>query len=242
METTPALDQGHAWRLTLRVAADLTTGAVFVCGLLAINARAQPLVFAMFLIAAGLLDVADGALARRAGGPTAHGAVLDVVADWVTFGLAPMVLAVSHQRLDLISLASLAFYGLAALTRLVRAGRDFQHRHVGHVGLPMPAAGGLIVGLSLLLPAAALPFGIVLVAFLAVTKRPYPSFQSLWRQDPWVSVVIGTTGAVLAIGSWETAWLTVSGAYAGYPWIKALRSQRRLPAALEAENSTASGL
>jgi CDP-diacylglycerol--serine O-phosphatidyltransferase len=222
LRTTSVLSKGYSGRLTLRIVADLTTGGVLVCGLLAINARAQPFVFAMYLIAAGLLDVADGALARRAGGPTAHGTVLDVVADWVTFGLAPMILSVAHQRLDLIGSASLALYGLAALTRLVRAGRDFQQPHVGHLGLPMPAAGGLIVGFSLLLPSSALPFGIVLVAFLAVTQRQYPSFQSLWRQHPWISVVVGATGAALAIGSWETAWLTVSGAYAGYPWIKAL--------------------
>jgi phosphatidylserine synthase len=222
MGTASVFRKGRSGRLTLRIAADLTTGAVFVCGVLAINAHAQPLVFATYLIAAGVLDIADGAFARRAGGPTAHGAVLDIVADWVAFGLAPIILSASHQRPGVIGSASLALYGLAALTRLVRAGRDFQQRHVGHLGLPMPAAGGLIVGLSLLLPASALPFGIVLVAFLAVTQRAYPSFQSLWRQDRWVSVVVGATGAVLAIGSWETAWLTVSGAYAGYPWIKAI--------------------
>jgi CDP-diacylglycerol--serine O-phosphatidyltransferase len=219
------LNKSRGRRLTLRVVADLTTSAVFVCGLLAINANAQPFSFAMYLIAAGLLDIADGALARRAGGPTAHGAVLDIVADWVTFGLAPIVLAISLRPLGVILSASLALYGLAALTRLIRAGLDFQQRHAGHLGLPMPAAGGLIVGFSLLLPSSALPVGIGLVAVLAVTQRPYPSFQSLWHEDPWASVVIGATGAVLAISSWETAWLMVSGAYAGYPWINALRSR-----------------
>lgn len=222
MGTAPAPPDGRTGRLILRVLADLMTGAVFAGGLLAINARAQPFHFAMYLFAAALLDVADGALARWAGGPTAHGVVLDIVADWVTFALAPIVLLGSRHRIDVVSVACLALYGLAAFARLVRAGRGFRRRHAGHVGLPMPAASGLVVGFGLLLPAAALPAGVILVAFLAVTQRRYPSFWSVWRQDPWVSVAVGATSAVLAIGSWEIAWLTVSGAYAGYPWIKAL--------------------
>src|SRR5258708_39253023 len=130
MGTASVLTKGRGGRRTFRVVADLPPGAVLVCGLLAINAHAQPLIFAMYLIAAGLLDIADGALARQAGGPTAHGAVLDIVADWVTFGLAPMVLSGSHQRLDLIGSVSLALYRLAALARLVCPGLDFQRRRL----------------------------------------------------------------------------------------------------------------
>jgi hypothetical protein len=75
-----------------------------------------------------------------------------------------------------------------------------------------------------------------LVALLAVTQKPYPSHQSLWRQDRWISVIVAVTGAVLALGSWEAAWLTVSGAYAGYPWIRELRLQWRIHAGRHADH------
>jgi phosphatidylserine synthase len=153
----------------------------------------------------------------------------------VTFGLAPIVLSVANRPLNVIGFACLALYGLAALIRLIRTGRDYQRQRIGYLGLPMPAAGGLIVGFSLVLPSSALPFGIALVAFLAVTQRLYPSHQSLWRQDPWISVIVAATGAILAISSWETAWLTVSGAYAGYPWIKSLRSRWRIQTSLDTD-------
>ena len=45
--------------------------------------------------------------------------------------------------------------------------------------------------------------------------------------------------AVLATSSWEAGWLTVSGAYAGYPWISALRSRWRIQAALDADHGGA---
>ncbi len=115
-------------------------------------------VHAAWLLFLGMvLDALDGRVARMTRADTAFGAELDSLADVVTFGLAPAVLAwVAGVRAGLsqdLLWAAGAVYVACAAIRLARynvthalpkraKSSDFE-------GLPSPAAAGLVAGLLL---------------------------------------------------------------------------------------------
>ncbi|NXL87034.1 TM269 protein, partial [Alectura lathami] len=91
-----------------------------------------------------LLDLADGAVARRLDACSALGAKLDDFADFTTFGLATALLLQTQGVLDgLLAIA----YVLAVFTRLCffSSGIPFTYR-----GLPCPYASSLLASTFLL--------------------------------------------------------------------------------------------
>ena len=207
---------------TWRIAADLATGGVFACGVLAIANHDDPARLVTLVVTAAMLDGADGALARRAGGPCAHGAALDVLADMTAFGLAPVVLVLSQPQLQSglpVVLALLVVYLVASLYRLIRAGRAYRRRSHPHCGLPMPAAGTLLLGMGLALPMPLLVAGTALVSLLAVSHQPYPIVARLWRSERSLFIILMVLGLILFPISQALALLLLSGSYAVYPWL-----------------------
>src|SRR5688500_3375761 len=78
------------WLLTR--AADAATLGVLACGVLILMLPVTLPTAPWLIVLAAVLDVVDGALARRAGGATRYGAHLDIAADWIAFGAAPVKL------------------------------------------------------------------------------------------------------------------------------------------------------
>lgn len=106
-----------------------------------------------------LLDGLDGRVARMAKADGAFGTQLDSLADMVSFGLAPAVLAwIVGTRAGLpgaLLWAAGALYAAAAALRLARynvqhASPRLASRNPDFEGLPSPAAAGLVAGLILL--------------------------------------------------------------------------------------------
>ena len=105
-----------------------------------------------------VLDALDGRVARMTRADTAFGAQLDSLADMVTFGLAPAVLAwVAGVRAGLdqnLLWAAGAVYAACAAIRLARYNvKQALPRRVkssDFEGLPSPAAAGLVAGLLVL--------------------------------------------------------------------------------------------
>ena len=102
---------------------------------------------AELIVVAGILDALDGRIARLTDSCSAFGAELDSLADLVSFGVAPAVLAYQwglapHGQ---PFLAAFAFV-LAAALRLARFNVH-SHETDGScfAGLPSPAAAGLVV-------------------------------------------------------------------------------------------------
>jgi phosphatidylserine synthase len=210
-----------AWR----IAADLASGGVFTCGILAVASRESPTRFAVLVVAAGLLDGVDGALARRAGGPSAHGATLDVIADLAAFCLAPAALALTQPRLQAVlpaALAVLCAFVFASLFRLIRSRRAFLHPGPAYCGLPMPTVGALVTGMCLTLPTPLFFAGTMLISQLAVSRRPYPRLAWLWRFERSAFIALVAMAIGLAFFSPGHA-LLISGIYAAYPWIGRMR-------------------
>src|SRR5438477_2317803 len=160
--------------------------------------------YAAILIGIGyVLDGLDGRIARLTKTTSDFGVQLDSIADVVTFGVAPAILAFSwglgasegingpaakhvHQ---LGSLATFAFVVCGALrlarfnTQSKKPPESISKRHF--VGLPIPAAAGMVAAVvhfyktPILLVGSALlwSFLILLLAFLMISTVRYASFK-----------------------------------------------------------------
>jgi CDP-diacylglycerol--serine O-phosphatidyltransferase len=107
---------------------------------------------AVAILVSGVLDALDGAVARLTGSATEFGVQLDSLADLVSFGVAPGLLAYAWALLPFNRLGWLAcflFVGCGAL-RLARF--NIQVRKVDKryfVGLPIPAAAAFVASFVL---------------------------------------------------------------------------------------------
>lgn len=196
---------------TIQVLPTLVTAGNLVAGLLCIaylqDAAADPeaagglLVKAAWLIFIGMLcDAADGRIARLTGTSSGFGAQLDSLADIVTFGVAPALLAKTvvdaavaggalppiHGR---VLFALGVVYVIGAALRLARynvesdrtGAKDGKHVTVMFSGLPSPAAAGVIASLVLVHDLYAFLHGIEwalllltpLLGFLMISRLPY---------------------------------------------------------------------
>ena len=135
-----------------------------------------------------VLDLLDGRIARLTNTATDFGLQLDSLADVISFGIAPSILAfvwglsTLNHRLGWIAAFTFAICGAMRLARFnVQAG-NLKH----FVGLPIPAAGGTIAAIThffeepILNPlGAVLMMGTVfLLSFLMVSSIRYSSFKS----------------------------------------------------------------
>ncbi len=145
---------------------------------------------APFILGAGLLDVADGRIARLSGTTSEFGGELDSLADAVSFGVAPALLAYAWGMYGLPRIGQLTAFlfvvcGVARLARFNVQRKAVDGRHF--VGLPIPAAAGLVAALVLLLPqrlsdrlpSTLVAVGTALVALLMVSTFRYPSFKNV---------------------------------------------------------------
>lgn len=156
----------------------------------------------IFILCGMLCDALDGRVARMGGRESLFGKEFDSIADIVSFGLAPalMVIFLILNREDNEEYATkigffLAFvYLLCAAVRLARfnvithpavhseniakSGGDF-------IGLPVPAAAGMIATIVLLLTqhdlklAFLLPYLMLLISYLMISPIRYPSFKKI---------------------------------------------------------------
>jgi CDP-diacylglycerol--serine O-phosphatidyltransferase len=138
-----------------------------------------------------LLDMLDGRIARLTGTSSEFGGELDSLADVVSFGVAPALLAYSWGFADSIPRAGWLAAFLFVTCGALRLARFNVQRHAVDgryfVGLPIPAAAGQLAALVHFLPAAieTRPLAVVVLAvtvtlaFLMVSTLRYRSFKSL---------------------------------------------------------------
>ena len=199
------------------------------------------------ILGACLFDMLDGRIARAIGEESPFGREFDSLADIVSFGVAPALL-MHHVVLDSMDSEKAGwfiayFYVLCGAIRLARfnclaqiasgkPSKDF-------TGCPIPAAAGVIASVTLLLldPNAksfleigpwrwVLPGLMVLLSFLMVSKRKYPSFKGLsWRTKrsfPWFFAAIFLVALILYKPMIMPSILFVGYLFYGLvrPWVK----------------------
>lgn len=180
-----------------------------------------------FILGACVFDLLDGRLARLGGHESPFGREFDSLADIVSFGVAPALLAYQIVLRDFAQTGWLiAFvYLLCGALRLARfncwsaepvedvaADSDF-------VGFPIPAAAGLIASLTLMMLwleegareigpwKFALPALLLFLSFMMFSHVRYPSFKGLgWRTrhslPRFLAVIL-----ILAVAAMNYQWM-----------------------------------
>lgn len=183
---------------------------------------------ALLIFCAGVVDALDGRIARLTGTASEFGAQYDSLADVITFGMAPALLAYLWGLSQFGRAGWLVplFYLVCAATRLARFNvqigavdsRSF-------VGLPTPAAAGAVCSILYFLshrdiaaPDLRQVFGVViLVSLLAlgtlmVSTFRYASFKALDLRRPWSYRAMLPVAAVLLIAAWQPTAFFLSAA------------------------------
>ncbi len=131
----------------------------------------------IFIILATVADGLDGFLARRTGGGPL-GANLDSLADLVSFGVAPAVLAIVVIGPAWPAYALGGIYLICGTLRLARFNISPKNNRFFE-GLPIPAAG-MILSASALFGRLTLILALMLLlSVLMVSSFPYPKVRDL---------------------------------------------------------------
>ena len=163
---------------------DLFTLLNVVFGFLALLAAGRawggsfPQYSVVFILLAAMADGLDGFLARKVGG-SPLGANLDSLADLISFGTAPVFLAISAFHLPPHIWPVGIFFLLCGTLRLARFNVVSGKSDRFFEGLPIPAAG-IALSASVLLGRPALTIVLMLfLALLMVSSIPYPKIRDL---------------------------------------------------------------
>jgi CDP-diacylglycerol--serine O-phosphatidyltransferase len=167
---------------------------------------------ALLVFLAAVLDMLDGRIARMTGTESEFGREYDSLADVITFGAAPALLAYLWGLHEFAKDAWLlsVFYMVCAATRLARF--NVQTRVVDSrwfVGLPMPAAAGAICSLLVFAPEytgdlrvvmqVVMGLALLLIGVLMVSTFRYKSFKSIDLRKRWSYRAFVPLAAVLLV-------------------------------------------
>ena len=197
----------------------LTTGNLAAGFFAIIKASSGDVVVASYaIVVAAVFDILDGRAARMTGNVSRFGAEYDSIADTVSFGVAPAVLAFYAGHFADLGWAGwvLAFvYTACGSLRLARFNVQSGRYQGRFDGLPSPAAAGMVaasvwfknflvgpeVGLGL--PPIVPALGVATLGLLMVSPIPYHSFKNVRFGRSYsanVSVVILMILAILEPG------------------------------------------
>jgi CDP-diacylglycerol--serine O-phosphatidyltransferase len=183
--------------------------------------EAAPLIFGAIV-----LDMLDGRIARLTGTTSAFGAELDSLADAISFGVAPALMAYRWALEEVPRLGWLAAF-IFAMCGVLRLARFNVQKHVTDtrffVGLPIPAAAGQLVTVIAFAPARVADWVhglfalllVVFVAFLMVSTFRYRSFKGidLKRRRSYLAVLGIALLFVLIAAHLEYSLLALASLY-----------------------------
>lgn len=201
-------------------------------------------------------DMLDGRLARMSQSTSSFGGQLDSLCDLISFGIAPafLMLKLAENTLELtgvlsggllhrfIWLAALAYISCAAI-RLARFNVENdanEAAHMSFIGLPSPAAAGVIVSLIIFhqeqvpgwtVLVYAMPFVTLGVAILMVSRIRYPHLLNLYLKGkkPFGYLIRLLFFLGLVVCNMQAALVLIFGVFAGSSFAKWLyfRAVRR---------------
>jgi CDP-diacylglycerol--serine O-phosphatidyltransferase len=169
---------------------------------------------ALGIVLAAVCDALDGRLARMAHSTSRFGLEYDSIADPVSFGVAPAVLAYSAGGLHELGRTGLvmAFLFVAgAALRLARFNVTPSRYRGRFEGLPSPAAAGMVAstqwfvsfveehGIELAVPGPLVAIAAALLGLLMVSSIPYRSFKELDLRHSYGTLVIVVFAVALLI-------------------------------------------
>jgi CDP-diacylglycerol--serine O-phosphatidyltransferase len=184
----------------------LTTGNL-AAGFYAIAkaSTGDPVQASWAILVAGIFDVLDGRAARLTNSVSKFGQEFDSIADTVSFGVAPAIIAFHFGHFMELGWSGwvMAFlFTACASLRLARYNVTSGKYRGRFDGLPSPAAAGMVVstvwfvtflrdaGISVNVPAMLPAFGVAAVGLLMVSPIPYRSNKDLPKFTGFYAIVI----------------------------------------------------
>ncbi len=166
------------------------------------------------IILAGVCDAIDGRIARLARTSSRFGVEYDSIADTVSFGVAPAMLAFSAGELSVLGRSGwvLSFlYTACAALRLARFNVS-PGRYKGRFeGMPSPAAAGCVAstqwfasflsanGYPLEMPPIVIALGVAFLGLLMVSPIPYRSNKELDLRHSFGTLVLVVIALALIV-------------------------------------------
>ncbi|MCJ7445594.1 MAG: CDP-diacylglycerol--serine O-phosphatidyltransferase [Methanotrichaceae archaeon] len=146
---------------------------------------------AALVVLAAIADGVDGIIARRIG-PGPLGEDLDSLADLISFGAAPAILAVTNFSLGWVGGILGGFYLICGAMRLARF--DISEKNFKTFeGLPIPAAGVVLVATILFGIAGITLITILFLSILMISSIRYPKIE-----DSRLSYALGLFFLIIA--------------------------------------------
>ena len=176
---------------------------------------------ALLILVAIIADILDGRIARMTGATTSFGEIYDSLADVVSFGIAPSLLAFQWGlwQVPRVGVAVAFLYLVAVSIRLARFNTTTHDSH-DFTGLPSPAGAGAMAMLVLLSPTPVQhPFFIPVVvavvlclALLMVSNLPYRSFKDLDLRRRWPAPTLLAIAMIFSIITLDPRLLSILAA------------------------------
>ncbi len=174
----------------------------------AINGNLERAGWLIFL--AGMLDGLDGRIARLAHASSNFGREYDSLADVISFGVAPAILAYQWGLRDMgrWGLAVAFLYVVAGSVRLARFNVKIDQSDPRYfTGLPIPGGAAAIVMLVLVDPEPVIDprfkvlvgVYLLLIALLMVSNAPYRTFKTLDLRRRWPAKLFFVIAVIVAM-------------------------------------------
>jgi len=169
---------------------------------------------ALGIVGAAIFDALDGRIARLAGATSKFGAEYDSLADVVSFGIAPAMLAFTAGDLQELGRKGwvLAFvFAVCAALRLARFNVAPSRWHGRFEGLPSPAAAGMVAAsvwfmgflretlVDFHFPPVVAAIGTVTLGLLMVSTIPYRSFKEIDLRHSYGTLVLVVIALALVL-------------------------------------------
>jgi CDP-diacylglycerol--serine O-phosphatidyltransferase len=184
---------------------------------------------ALGIVLAGVCDAIDGRVARLAKATSRFGVEYDSIADTVSFGVAPAMLAFAAGNLQVLGrpgwVMTFIFTVCAAL-RLARFNVS-PGRYKGRFeGMPSPMAAGAVAstqwfvsflrdnGIAVSVPELAVAAGVVLLGLLMVSPIPYRSGKELDLRHSFGTLVLAVIALLLIVQEPSVTLFSIAIAYA----------------------------
>jgi CDP-diacylglycerol--serine O-phosphatidyltransferase len=187
---------------SLFTVANLFLGIVAI--ILVFPENAKPEVAAMMVIIAMLMDGVDGRVARALNAQSEFGKELDSLSDVISFGVAPAFIMYSVAFQELTPAPAWIITALFPICGALRLARfNVISGMPGYfIGLPIPAAGGVLATLALFhheIAVSVLMASTLILSFLMVSTIKYPNFKKVGipKNAIWVVPIIVVIAVVL---------------------------------------------
>ncbi len=188
----------------------------------------KPDLAALGILLAVVCDAFDGRLARLTRSTSHFGLEYDSIADTVSFGVAPAMLAFSAGHLQVLGrtgwVVAFLFTACAAL-RLARFNVAPGRYRGRFEGLPSPAGAGMVAttvwfvaflrefGFEFLVPAGFIAAGTAILGLLMVSAIPYRSFKEVDLRHSYGTLVLVVFAIALIINEPSVSLFVLCLAY-----------------------------